>query len=170
MSPLDLSRLSGPDAVVALRSYPRRFRTEILPTDDPEIEELAYQVGPDGHSAIDHLVAATNPFVLLGQALHQTQAMADPVVHAAVKDTAQREWDTPPGLTVAGALDRLAEEAEALAARAERLEMGDWNRTAQVVGGGTATAFEIVREAVQAGADHLKGAGADVAAARERRG
>jgi len=169
MTSLDLSRLSGPDAVVALRSYPRRFRSAILPTDDPDVEELAYQVGPDGHSALDHVVAATNTFVLLGQALRQALTSDKPVVHAAVTDPAQREWAAPPRLTIATALDRIDDEAGALADVVARVELPAWNRPAQVAGGGQVTAFDIVKEAVRAGADHLRAATADVAAARARR-
>jgi hypothetical protein len=169
MSSLDLSRLSGPDAVVALRSYPRRFRAAILPDDDPETEELAYQIGPDGHSALDHVVTTTNTLVLLGQALRQTLSGSNPTVHAAVTDTTQRDWATPPGLTIADALSRLTEESNALADAADRLELNDWNHTAAVAGGSSVTAMDIVKEAVRAGSDHLKGATADIAASRARR-
>jgi hypothetical protein len=170
MSSLDLSRLSGPDAVVALRSYPRRFRAAILPTDDPETEELAYQIGPDGHSALDHVVTTTNTFVLLGQALRQALSGSSPTVHAAVTDPSQRDWTAPSGLTVAEALDRLAEEAGALADAAGRTELNAWDHTASVAGGGTVSAFDIVKEAVRTGADQLRGADTDIAAARARRG
>jgi hypothetical protein len=170
MSPLDLSRLSGPDAVVALRSYPRRYRAAILPTDDPDTEELAYQVGPDGHSAVDHVVTTTHTFVLLGEALRQTLMGDRPTVHAAVADASAREWPTPPGLTVADALDHLRDEAESLATSAAKIELNAWNHTAQVAGGGTVTAADIVKEAVRAGSEHLEAATADVTAARARRG
>jgi hypothetical protein len=170
MSALNLSRLSGPDAVAALRSYPRRFRTAILPTDDPEVEELAYQVGPDGRSALDHVVTTTNTFVLLGQALRQTLSGSQPTVHGAVTDAGQRQWDTPSGLTIAEGLDRLTEEAGALATAADRIEMSEWDRTASVAGSnGTVTTADIVKEAVRSGADHLRSATADVEAARARR-
>jgi hypothetical protein len=168
MTALNLSRLSGPDAVAALRSYARRFRTAILPTDDPEVEELAYQIGPDGHSALDHTVAATNTFVLIGQALRQTLATDDPLVHAATTDAAQREWATPPGLHVREAIERLGEEAGALADQAEGIELHTWNRVARVAGGGEITALGLLKEAVAAGAEHLRAATEDVAAARAR--
>src|SRR4029077_10234551 len=59
MSPLDLSQLSGPDAVVALRSYPRRFREALAPVpDDPDIDELVHRISPDGTATIDHVVTA----------------------------------------------------------------------------------------------------------------
>jgi hypothetical protein len=170
MASLDLSRLSGPDAATALRSYPRRFRAAVLPTPDHENEELAEQVGPDGHSAADHVVTFTNTLVLLGQALRQTLSSDNPVVHAAVTDASEREWAGPGGSgDVAGALARLGDEAGSLADAVDRVEMGQFNRTAQVAGGGEITAFDLVKQAVAAGADHLRAATAAVEAARARR-
>lgn len=168
MAALDLTRLTRPDAVVALRSYASRFRAAIRPTDDPETEELAEQIGPDGHAALDHVVAAANTFVLLGRALHSTLYGDQPTLHAAVTDPARRDWPEP-GLSVEAALDRLDEEAAALAAAVERAEPRAWKRTARVAGGGEIVAFDVVREAVRAGAEHLRDATAAVAAARARR-
>jgi hypothetical protein len=168
MSPLDLSRLSGPDGAVALRSFARRYRAAILPTDDPDVEELAYHVGPDGHSALDHVVAATATFVLIGQALRQTLSGQRPVLHPGVVDDAEREWSVPPGTSIASALERLEDEAKDLAGAIDPVELTAWNHTAQVAGGATVTAYELVREAVRAGAEHLRAATADIDAARAR--
>ena len=169
MASLDLSRLSRQDAVVALRSYPRRFRTVLLPTDDPDVEELAYQVGPDGHSALDHVVTTTNTFVLLGRAIDVALSAPDPVVHAAVIDASQRDWASPSHLSIGDALDRLESEAGALADRVERGEPPTWNREVSVAGGqGKITAFGIVKEAVAAGSEHLRASTTAVAAARRR--
>jgi hypothetical protein len=168
MTPLDLSRLSRPDAVAALRSYARRFRSVVLPTDDPDTEERAYRVGPDGHAALDHVVHVTNAAVLLGQALRQVLTEREPVLHPAVSDADQRAWSVPPGTTIADALDRLEEEFAALAGQVDAIEPPGWDRTAPVAGGGTVTAGDVVREAVRAGADGLQRTSAVVDAVRER--
>jgi hypothetical protein len=115
------------------------------------------------------VLAAANTFVLLGQALRTALTAEHPVLHAAVTDAAQREWSAPSGLSVARALDRLEEEANALADAIERVEPAGWKRTAKVAGGGEIGTFDIVRQAVQAGADHLRGATEAVAAARAGR-
>jgi hypothetical protein len=167
MSVADVSNLSAPDAVVALRSFPRRFRSAVLPiADDPTVEALAERVGPDGHSALDHVVAVTNTLVLLGQALRQVLITEDPVLHAGVRDPGERAWETPPGTTVDGALDRLADEATAVADAADAVPSRDWSRTGTLAGGGTITALDLVREAVRTASQGLVDAEAAVRAAR----
>ena len=121
MAPLDLSRLSGPDAVVALRSYPRRFRAAAVPVEgDPLVEEWSGRIGPEGTSALDTVVATANTWALLGRALHEVLVQDDPVLHAAVADPHERSWPLPPGTTVTDALDRLGDEADQLADAVER--------------------------------------------------
>ena len=155
MSPLDLSRLSGPDAVAALRSYPRRYRGAILPVNDPETEELAYRMGPSGHTAVDLVTHATNTFVLLGQALSQILQGTDPVLHPGVTNGAEREWTAAPGLTATDALDRFETEAGALADIVAGLHLPDSARTGRVAGGSEVTTMDIAKEAVQVGAADL---------------
>ena len=57
--------------------------------------------------------------------------------------------------TVASVLEQLDDEAAALADAVAAVPGDQWNRTASVAGGGTVTALEVVREAVQAGHDQL---------------
>lgn len=170
MSVPDVSQLAAPDAVVALRSYPRRFRSAVLPiVDDPTVEALAERIGPDGRSAIDIVVAVSNTWVLIGQALRQVLINDDAVVHAAATDPAGRSWELPPGTSVDGALDNLADEAVALADAADAVPGRDWSRTGAVTGGGSVSAIDLVREAVRTGAQGLIDAEAAVAAARAAR-
>lgn len=170
MSVPDVSQLAAPDAVVALRSYPRRFRSAVLPiVDDPTVEGFAERIGPGGHSAVDIVVAVSNSWVLIGQALRQVLINDDAVVHAAVTDPSVREWEVPPGTSVDGALDRLADEAAALADAVDAVPGRDWSRTGSVTGGGTVSAIDLVREAVRSGGQGLLDAEAAVAAARAAR-
>lgn len=163
----DVSQLSAPDAVVALRSYPRRFRAEVLPiTDDPTVEGFAERIGPGGHSAVEIVVSVANTWALLGQALRQVLISDDAVVHRGAVDPDERAWELPVGTSVDGALDRLADEANALADAADAVSGRDWNRTASVAGGGEVSAIGLVREAVRTGAQGLADAQAAIAAAR----
>lgn len=167
MSVPDVSQLAAPDAVVALRSFPRRIRAAVLPlADDPTVEALAERVGPDGRSAVDIVVGVTNTWVLLGQGLRQVLVADDPVLHAGVLDPAEREWEPPPGTSADGALDRLTDEAEALADAVDGVAGRDWNRTGTVTGGGSVTAIDLVREAVRVGAQGLLDAQEAIRAAR----
>jgi hypothetical protein len=167
MSVPDVSNLAAPDAVVALRSYPRRFRNAVLPiNDDPTVEAFAERIGPDGHSAVEVVVSVANSWVLIGQALRQVLINDDAVVHGGATDPAQREWEVPPGTSVDGALDRLADEATALADAVDAVPSRDWSRTGTVAGGATVTALDLVREAVRTGSQGLADAEADIRAAR----
>ena len=110
------------DAVVALRSLGRRFRGLFAGLEaDESPDDLAHRVGPDGHAAIDHVVAATRDVTFLGRALEQVLVEDDPVLHPAVVDQAARDWDTTAGGTVEERLAELAWEAEALADRVEHV-------------------------------------------------
>jgi len=167
MSPIDVSHLSGPDAIVALRSYPRRFRTAALPIeDDPDGAEWALRIGPTGRSVVDHVTHTVNSWILLGQALHQVLTTDDPVLHPAITDADAREWETPAGTTIEGAIERLTEEAEALAAGVAAIHSPDWNRSGRVAGGGTTDALALVQEAVRVGAEGLRDVQATIDAVR----
>ena len=156
MSPIDVSHLSGPDALVALRSYPRRFRSAAIPIEgDPGVAEWALRIGPTGRSVVDILSHTTNSWILLGQALHQVLTADDPTVHPAVGDDDAREWETPPGTTVEDALERLTDEAENLATHVAAIHSPDWNRTGRIAGGGATTALDLVRDTVRVGAEAL---------------
>lgn len=167
MSVPDVSNLAAPDAVVALRSFPRRFRSVVLPlADDPTVEAFAERIGPDGHSALDQVVAVANTWALLGQALRQVLINDEAVLHGGVLDPNQREWAVPPGTSVDGALDRLADEATALADAVDSVPSRDWSRTGSVAGGATVSALDLVREAVRSGGQGLADAEAEIKAAR----
>ncbi len=152
MSDIDLSRLAPSDAVTALRSYPRRYRALLRPLDDDAVDELAHRVGPDGRSSIEILSDVTRTLVVLGEALHQITVNPTPVLHAAVVDPAERQWDTPPPEELDDALAMFDDEATALAEAASRVPSDGWMRTGAVAGTGAAvSAMEVVREAVRVG-------------------
>lgn len=166
MAGLDVSHLSADDAVTALRSFPRRYRAALVVPEDESVDELALRVGPDGHSAMDHLVDATSSLMLLGRALHQLVRTEEPLVHPAVVDPTQRQWEPPPGLDVASLLDLLGDEVEDLVGEVGHVGSPDWSRTGRVADGGEVTALDVLREAVRTVADDLRGVEAAMAAAR----
>ena len=173
MTSLDLSRLSGPDAVSALRSYPRRYRSAVLPVpDDPDAEELATRIAPSGHSALELVVNTASSWVLIGRALHQVLIDHEPVLHPAVADAAEREWEVPPGTTVVTALERLDDEATALADALERVHGAEWNRIGRVAGAAPTdqaiTALDLAKTAVSTGSDNLHRVDATLASLRPR--
>lgn len=147
------------DAVVALRSLDRRYRSVLTDLDDGRsIDEVAHVNGPDGRSALDHVVAATRTLTFLGRALEQTLLEDDPALHPAVADPAQRAWPDATG-TVAERIAELAWEANALADRAERVSAADWGRHARVAGAdATVSAIALLWDAVDSAVAHLRSA------------
>jgi hypothetical protein len=168
MTGLDVSKLLPPDALAALRSYPRRFRAEVASIEgDDDMEELAARIGPTGESAIQIMSDVSRTWTVLAEALRQTLVSDDPVVHAAVVDPDQRSWETPPSDSLADVLTVLDHSAEDLTDRmASVRSLDDWNRRARVAGGGEVTALDIVRNATVAGHDGLAGVHDALAAAR----
>ena len=153
----DLSHLGPQDAVVAFRSYPRRYAAELEGfAGDDSPDELAARVGPDGVSALQIVSDVTRTWGVLGGALDQVLHHDDVVLHPAITDPRQRHWDAAAPDTVDEALVLLGHEAEALAGLVTGvLSASDWTRSGAVAGGGTVTALDLVKDAVGVGADGL---------------
>ena len=164
----DLRHLGPQDALVAFRSYPRRYGTEFEEIEgDDSLDELAVRAGPDGVSALHAVSDVTRTWSVLSSALTQVLRHDDAVLHPAVADVSLRHWDTPPPGTVADALTLLGHQAEALADQISGvLSTDDWNRSATVAGGGSVTALDLVKDAVGVGADGLTQVRATLAAVR----
>lgn len=169
-SPTD--RLSPSDAAVAVRTFPRRFRAVLArPVDDRDGEgakadpdELARRIGPDGRSAADHLIAADGVLAVVDRALEQVRSDDDPVLHPAVVGLREAWWDdehTPlPAL-----LDRLEQTATGCAARIDAVSVDDWARQVRVADAPVGP-LDVVREAVDVVAGHLRSAERTILAVR----
>ncbi len=154
---LDLSRLAPDDAVVALRSFPRRYRDELVPIpDDDRIEEFATRLGPDGESALDLVNDVVRTWVLLGQELRRVLTTDQPTLHPAVTDPSRRHWDTPGPDSTEDALALLERQSDDLVEMVTSVSLADdWARTAPIAGGGSLTALDLLREVVRVGAEGL---------------
>jgi hypothetical protein len=146
----DHPHLSPSDAVVALRSFPRRYR-RLLATDDEDPEGVASRrPNAASWSALEHAAHVANAF----------EQAADDVDRALRQDNAvvSNPADAPPaGATdVEGTLARLAAAAERLAAVIERARPDDWARKVHPSDGCVVDALWIVRAAVQEGSRHLR--------------
>lgn len=173
MASLPTDNLSPSDAAVAVRSFPRRFRGVLArPEDDAADEaqadpdELARRVGPDGRSAADHLIAADGVLAVLDRALEQVRSDDDPVLHPAVRDLRGAWWDdehTP----LHALLDRFDQTAEGCADRIDAVPTDDWARQTRVADAdATVGVIDLVREAVDVVAGHLRSAERTIAAVR----
>jgi hypothetical protein len=156
VSSLDVSRLGPKDAAAALRSYPRRYRALLQPgPDDDQAEELAHRVGPDGESSMQLLSDTTRTLVILAEALHQITINPTPVVHPAVIDPAQRQWEALPPERLDDALTLFTDEATGMAEAIDGVATDSWTRTGTVAGGDTVSALDVAREATRVGHDGL---------------
>lgn len=169
MAPSATSHLSPDDAAVAVRTFPRRFRAVLARPDDDEpvdADELARRVGPDGRSAADHLLAADGVLTLLGRALEQVRADADPVLHPRLGDLDGAWWDDP-HTPLGGLLDQLDATAGATADRIDAIANDEWVRPVRIAElDGPREPIELLREAVDVTARHLRAAERTVAAVR----
>lgn len=148
-----MSPLSPADAEVALRTFPRRWRTllgSLDPDDpdDPDTEVRLNRAGPDGRSALG---AAAEAAAIL--------EVADGQVRRALHS--DRPDLLPGGAPVATsldeALDRIEAAAPALATTVAGIAAGDLDRAATVAGR-TVDVRTMVSDAVQQVADRLRSA------------
>ncbi len=169
MAELDTSRLSPADAAVTMRSLPRRFRAALGSIgDEEEAAEVAARVGPDGHSALDHLAQVVGALSLIERALDQVLVSDAPTLHPATVDRQARSWEPPAERGLEPTLDQLADTAERMADRIERAGADGWSRTGAVAGGRSVTALDLVREAVATAIGHLREAERTMAAVKGR--
>ena len=162
---MDLSKLSPSDAVVTLRSLPRRFRAVLTPAEPDDADagvdpdDLAHRAGADGWSAIDHLVHVTRAIADATAALRAVLVRDDAAVDAAVIDDTSDGRGAGRTTTLDAAFEGLADAAEAMAEPIGRTDSHQWRRTARVAGSDrTVTALDVVRAAVATGVSHLRAA------------
>lgn len=143
------------DAVVALRSLPRRFGALFAGLgDDESPDDLAHRIGGDGRSAADHIVAARSDLTFFGRAVEQVRTDDGPSLHPAVDDAGRREWPDAAG-PINELLDELSETAEGLAGELEHVGAPEWARRGTVADGGSElSAADLLWRGVDAALDH----------------
>jgi hypothetical protein len=152
--------LSPSDAIVALRSLDRRYRAAFAGHEDDEAaDDLAHRTGPDGWSALAHVVAAARGIAACSTALDAVLRQDGPLLDPAATDPDRKPADPAPTGTVDERVSELAWEADALADRMERTKGEQWARVGVVQGRKqTVGALDLVRTAVSVGVEHLRGA------------
>jgi hypothetical protein len=132
--------LTPPDAIVALRSLPRRFRATVMPTPDDMPTPEAVGIALDA----------------AGRAAEELDAIGAQLRRVVVNDNPELVAPPPaePG-DPGTALDRLTASANAVAELAQSQPASAWVRTGRR-GGSTVTAADLLREAVGAGVAELR--------------
>ena len=147
--------ISPADAVVAMRSWPRRYRSELLPVDDPVVEARAVTLGPTGVSATDLAADTVRSLTLLERALRDVVLTEDPVLHPAISDRSARHWEAAVAESPQAVLAQLDDRAESFAAAIEGTDATAWTRRG-TCSGVTVTALDLVGEAVDTAASNLR--------------
>ena len=146
---LDPRTVNPPDAVAALRSYPRRYRALLVRPDDEEGAEIVRR-RPEGGgwSALEHAAHTAEVLDLVAEAFRAVRVQDQPDVE--IEPGAPR-----PG-TVDEVVESLAAGAERLAAMVGELSGDDWERTGRLGGRDTVTPLDLLRHAVHVGAHHRR--------------
>jgi len=162
MAEFDHPDLSPSDAVVALRSFPRRYRG-LLATDDDDPDGVAARRPDAGSwSALEHTAHVANALDAGAGDLARVLQDDDP----AVSDPATAPADG--ASAVEPTLDRLTAAADRLVQAIDRYSPRDWSRPARLADGRAVDALWLVRTAVQEAARHLRQAEGVVAQVRGR--
>jgi len=150
-----------PDSIVALRSFPRRWRAAFALLDAEEDDVLRRRPSPGVWSALEYLAHTRDAVAVNAWAMNE----------ALVKDHPSLEWpgggdpsgpadDNPISTTpdAATGLDELTANLERVAAKAESTDPGDWHRPATLTGGRSeeVDALWFLHHCVHEGAHHLR--------------
>lgn len=157
----DPRTVSPSDAVVAARSFPRRYRALLVrPDDDRADADVVRRSPPDGMSAFEHATVAAGAMRLAAAGVRQAALVDEPAVVFAVPPLPAYE-------SVDVLLDRLTEAAEDLAAAVASYDPSEWDHRARG-GDATVTALDLARHGVHQGVHHLREAERAVEQARGR--
>jgi DinB superfamily len=150
----DPRTVSPADAAVAVRSYPRRFRSVLVGPDgdeEPTPEDLVLRRPPGGGwSALDHAAWVAEVLALAADALERIRLQDTPSVTVEPPAPAAGA----PGL--GAVLDRMEDQAERLAQSVGRVDAHDWKRVGRLPDGGEVSALDVARHAVHQGFHHLR--------------
>lgn len=148
---LDPTTVRPPDAVAAIRSYPRRYRRLLVRLDDEEgAGVVTRRPAPDEWSALEHAVHVADVIEAVGDAVERVQVHDDPSIDVDV--------GPPRPAPVDDVLQRLSTAAERLASLADSIAGKDWQRSGRLRDGERVTALALVRHAVHVGAHHRRAA------------
>jgi S-DNA-T family DNA segregation ATPase FtsK/SpoIIIE len=151
---LDEERIAIPDAIVALRSYPRRWREAFTAAQsDGGDELLTRRPEPETWSAVEYAAHTRDVFRLLAAGLEEVLRRDRPDFgHPPDPDETARAYADLDADTV---LTEFGDASTALADRAERVPAQEWSRPF-VVDGGEHHAGWIVQHAAHEGSHHLR--------------
>ncbi len=143
--------IAVPDAILAVRTFPRRYREALarIPAD-----QLRVRPDPQTPSVLEHAVAVAAVLEQLARAL--PLALDEPGIHLPSFDADASAGSRPESsLDADGALARIATACDVLATRAEATPWEAWERTF-TTGADPHPASWIVQHAAVVGSQHLR--------------
>jgi hypothetical protein len=149
----DTSRVSPTDAVVTLRSLPRRFTEAFSRAEGADV--IAREAAGGGLSPLAHAAWTATALEAIGSAFRKVQESTNPRIELPPVDPpgpAGGPTDTP-----ASVLGRLGDVARSVADALAAVHGEDWLRTGQTATG-TIAALDIARHGVRIGIEHLRAA------------
>ena len=149
----DYTTLMPADAVVALRTLPRRM-TAALGVVDEATEGRAHQLSVDGVSAVEVILGATATLAVLEKGLSDVSKVDDAPLHPAVTNRQLRSVEVSTSEPTEAVLEQFTDRVTSLANLAESIKGHDWSRTG-TIGDEKRSALDLLREAVGAGVEAL---------------
>jgi hypothetical protein len=164
----DASTVSVSDAVVSLRSFPRRWRAAFALLDEDDDDVLRRRPSPEVWSALEYAAHTRDSISINGWAMATALREDHPVLEWPGGADADIPASEAPD--AATALDGFADACEKAAAKAQRTDAGSWRRPATLRGGRDeeVDALWFLHHCVHEGSHHLKDVHRVLAAVRGR--
>ena len=154
---LDYDTISPSDAKVAIRSFPRRYRSAVAGALEDDADEGLIRRRPDPAtwSALEYTVHVADLYESFAPAFRQMYEQDKPTISgmwdADERAASERYNEQDP----MGAADRLDAAADALVAVLDRVDADSWSRTATFPWG-ERDLLTMTRNAVHEGSHHLR--------------
>ena len=166
---LDYDTISPSDAKVAIRSFPRRYRSAVAGALEDDADEGLIRRRPDAStwSALEYTVHVADLYEAFAPAFRQMYEQDAPTITGMwdvdERAAAERYGEHDPRAT----LDRLDAAATALVDVLDRVDADSWSRTATFPWG-ERDLLTMTRNAVHEGSHHLRDVDRVLEAARRR--
>lgn len=156
MCGLDYESVSPQDAVVAVRSFPRRYRALLVTPGAQDGPDAVFRRRPDPStwSALEYAAHVADRLDHMGPAIHRITYEEHPSIAAFDGDqrVVEKGYNELERTEVLGWLDLACDE---LASVLEAVKADDWTRTG-LLPGGERDALSLARDGVHEGAHHLR--------------
>ena len=154
---LDYDTVSPSDAKVAIRSFPRRYRSAVAGALEDDADEglIRRRPEPATWSALEYTVHVADLYEAFAPAFRRMYEQDRPTIDGMWDPDERVEAERYNEQDPMGALDRLATAADALVDVLDRVDADSWSRTATFPWG-ERDLLTMTRNAVHEGSHHLR--------------